>query len=79
MTHSFLNDILLFSDLHCYKHKRSEDRLHHCLEVLEWVFLTAKERNIKDVVFGGDLFQDRSVIDIMTYNLTFKILKKYWG
>lgn len=72
-----MSKILLFSDIHIHKHKRSEDRLHHCLEALEWVFQTAVEQKVKDVVFGGDLFQDRSVIDVMTYHLTFKVLEKY--
>jgi len=72
-----MSEILLFSDIHIHPHKKSTDRLHHCLEALEWVFKTAKDRNIADVVFGGDLFQDRQKIDVMTYHLTFDILSRY--
>jgi DNA repair exonuclease SbcCD nuclease subunit len=68
--------ILLFSDLHVHPHKKSVERLHHCLDALEWVFRTAKERQISDVVFGGDLFQDRQKIDVMTYHLTFDVLAR---
>ena len=47
------------------------------MKVLEWVFETAKKRNIKNILFAGDLFQDRQKIDIATYSLTFDILFKY--
>lgn len=73
----FMPNVLLFSDVHVHPHKKSIDRLHHCLEALEWVFKTAVEREIRDIIFGGDLFQSRQTIDVMTYHLTFKILEKY--
>lgn len=72
-----MSEILLCADLHIYAHKRSFERLKDCLKALEWVLQTAKSRNIKDVVFAGDLFQDRQKIDIHTYSLTFDILSKY--
>ncbi len=72
-----MSKILLFSDLHICTHKQSVDRLHHCLDALEWVFQTAKERQINDIVFGGDLFQSRQKIDLMTYHLTFDVLYKH--
>lgn len=69
--------MLIFSDIHIHPHKKSLQRLHDCLNVLEWVFKTAKERNIQNIVFAGDLFQDRQKIDILTYNLTFDALIKH--
>lgn len=68
--------ILFFSDLHLHRHRKSDERLHDCLKVLEWVFSVAEENNIEDLVFGGDLFHDREKIDVMTYHLTFDILSK---
>lgn len=72
-----MSEILLFADSHICTHKRSFERLQDCLKALEWVFETAKYRGIKDIVFAGDLLQDRQKIDIHTYCLTFDILSKY--
>ena len=69
--------ILLFSDAHIHAHKKSFDRLKDCLTALEWAFETAKAHKIKDVVFAGDLFQDRQKIDVATYSLTFDVLFKH--
>lgn len=71
------NKVLLFSDAHVHAHKKSFDRLKDCLTALEWVFETAKANKIKDLVFAGDLFQDRQRIDVATYSLTFDVLCKY--
>lgn len=71
-----MSKILIFSDIHISQHKKSFDRLKDCLNALEWVFATAKKHKIKDIVFAGDLFQDRQRIDVATYGLTFDILSK---
>jgi DNA repair exonuclease SbcCD nuclease subunit len=71
-----MSKILLYSDIHIAQHKKSIDRLHDCLKALNWVFDVAEENNIKDIVFGGDLFQDRQKIDVITYHFTFDVLSK---
>ena len=71
------NKILLFSDAHIHAYKKSFERLKDCLTALNWVFETAKVLKIKDVVFAGDLFQDRQKIDVATYSLTFDTLFKH--
>lgn len=72
-----MSNILLFADAHVHAHKKSFDRLKDCLTALDWVFETAKKHKIKDIVFAGDLFQDRQKIDVATYSLTFDILFKH--
>ena len=67
---------LIFSDIHIYPHKRKVERLEDCLKALDWVFRVAKERNIEDIIFGGDLLHDRQRIDVFTYMRTWEILKK---
>jgi DNA repair exonuclease SbcCD nuclease subunit len=69
--------ILLFSDIHVHEHKNKQERLQNCLDALFWVFNTARERGIKDVVFGGDLFQDRQNISVFTYHQTYKIISQF--
>lgn len=68
---------LLFTDIHLHPHKKSEERLRDCLDCLVWVFETAKKNNIKNILFGGDFFHDRSKIESLVLHETFAILKKY--
>lgn len=72
-----MSKVLVFSDLHIHAHKNSEDRLQDCLNVLDWVFQTALSRNIKTLLFCGDLFHDRQKIDVLAYQKTFEIFEKY--
>jgi len=69
--------VIIFSDLHCHPHKKDYDKLQKCLDVLDWVFETAKSRKIKTVLFCGDLFHDRQKIDVFTYQKTFDIFLKH--
>lgn len=72
-----MSEILLFSDLHINSHKQQHQRLLDCLKVLEWVFNTARKNKIKDVVFLGDLFQDRQKLQTFAYHSTYQIISKY--
>ena len=72
-----MSKCILFGDAHIHRHKKSTERLFHCLNVLDWIFQTAIERNIKNIVCLGDLFHDREKIEIITYHETFKLLEKY--
>jgi DNA repair exonuclease SbcCD nuclease subunit len=69
--------LLIFSDIHIHPHKKSVERLEDCINALDWVFKTACSKNIKDIVFLGDLFHDRQKIDVLTYQKTFEVLEKY--
>jgi DNA repair exonuclease SbcCD nuclease subunit len=69
--------ILIFSDIHIHPHKKSVERLDDCIKALDWVFESAEENNIKDIVFLGDLFHDRQKIDVLTYQKTFEVFEKY--
>ncbi len=72
-----MSKALIFSDVHVHPHKRKTDRLEDCLKCLDWVFETAKKHNIRDIVFGGDLFHDRQRIEVYTYHRTFETLEKH--
>jgi DNA repair exonuclease SbcCD nuclease subunit len=69
--------VLLFTDLHIHNHKQSLQRLQDCLDVLRWAFQTARDREIKDVLFLGDLFHDRQKIQVMAYHNTFQVFEEY--
>lgn len=70
------SNFLIFSDLHCHCHKRKNERLEDCLSALDWVFKTARENKISNILFGGDLFHDRQKIEIYTYQRTFEVFRK---
>jgi DNA repair exonuclease SbcCD nuclease subunit len=70
---------LFFTDIHIHSHKKSTDRLEDCLKVLEWVFKTAIKRNAKNVIFLGDLFHDRSKIEVLTLFKVYEVFEKYLG
>jgi DNA repair exonuclease SbcCD nuclease subunit len=72
-----MSKLLIFSDLHCHPHKRSTERLNDCIKCLDWVFKTAVDRNIKNILFLGDLFHDRQKIDVLTYQKTFEVFERY--
>lgn len=72
-----MSKILIYSDLHAYAHKKSFKRISDILKVQEWVFESALKNKIKDVVFLGDLFHNRTNIDILSYVLVYNLLKKY--
>lgn len=68
---------LIASDAHIHPHKNSLQRLEHCLDALEWIFLSAVQHDVKDVLFLGDLFQDRQKIQVLPYHKTYAIFQKY--
>lgn len=68
---------LVCSDLHLHAHKDRVDRLQHCLDVLDWIFQTAIKHKVSHIFFLGDLFHERSKIDVMNYLRVFEIFMKY--
>ena len=72
-----MSKALVFSDLHLHDHKDRVERLPACLEVLEWVFETAAEQDCKYIFFLGDLFHERSKIDVLNYLKTFEVFMKH--
>lgn len=67
--------ILLFSDIHVHNHKKSYERLDDCIKAFEWIFETARENNIKSIIFGGDLLHERQKIDSCVYQNIYNVLK----
>jgi DNA repair exonuclease SbcCD nuclease subunit len=72
-----MSKILIFTDIHIHPHKKNQKRLEDCLKVLEWVFDTANEHEVENVVFIGDLFHHRQKMEVLTYQRTFEIFQRY--
>ncbi len=56
--------VLFFTDVHFGIHSNSQRYVDICTDTMEWIGKTCKERNIGEVVFGGDFFDSRSSIDV---------------
>jgi DNA repair exonuclease SbcCD nuclease subunit len=69
---------LVVSDLHIHSHKDSVDRLEHCLRVLRWVFDEADHWGCSYILFLGDLFHERTKIDVLNYLRTFEVFMEYF-
>lgn len=74
-----MNNVLIFSDLHLHNHKKNINRLHDCLKVLDWIFNKAVENSCTDILFLGDLFHERSKIDILNYLRTFEMFMQFFS
>lgn len=68
---------LIFSDLHLHNHKDRIDRLHHCIDVLNWVFAEAEKNDCQYIFFLGDLFHDRAKIDVRNYLKAFEVFMNH--
>ncbi len=66
---------LIFSDLHVHNHKGSVDRLGDCISVLHWIFDIAEEKQCEYLFFLGDMFHERSKIDVRNYLETFQTIR----
>lgn len=72
-----MSKVLFFADLHLHAHKRSINRIDDCLKILDWIFSVANTNEIDQIIFLGDLFQDRQKIDVLSYQKTFELFLKY--
>lgn len=74
-----MGKVLIFSDLHVHSHKKNVSRLADCLEVLDWALATAVKESCEDILFLGDLFHERSKIDILNYLRVFEAFFKFYA
>ncbi len=70
------DEVLIWTDVHVATHKRKLERLEDCLAVVDWVFQTARQRGISNIIFGGDLLHDRQKIEVYTYQRLFETLRR---
>ena len=69
---------MFYADLHCHPHFGSFARIRNSLEALEWVYFTAVEHDISEVVFLGDFFHNRQLINTFAYHQAYKIILKHY-
>lgn len=80
-------EFLVFSDLHLNKFPRANitkdgenELLLAGLNIIDQVYSYARDNDIKNIIFTGDLFHIRSKVDTEVYtDLLYKKLDKYFG
>jgi DNA repair exonuclease SbcCD nuclease subunit len=72
--------VLIFSDMHAhawgefsslikYRGQLLNSRLVDAAKVIDWVGRCCEERSITEVIFGGDLFHRKRMIDVPVFNV----------
>lgn len=69
--------VVVIADTHNHPHGRDPKRLQETLTAFEWGYKVASTRGIKTVVHLGDVYQDRSFIDIRVFDSTYDIVSRY--
>jgi DNA repair exonuclease SbcCD nuclease subunit len=76
--------LLIFSDLHGHNFRPYSEvlsngrnsRFQDILNVLENIYQVCKNQKVDGVLFGGDLFHARSVLNVSTFNDTYEAIAK---
>jgi len=66
--------VAIFSDLHLGVHGNSEDWHKIALDWANWISSDMKSNGIKDILFLGDFFDNRSEISVQTMHVASQIL-----
>jgi DNA repair exonuclease SbcCD nuclease subunit len=73
-----MSKAMIAADIHIHSHKENIDRLSHGLEALRWIFTEAERNECKYLLFLGDLFHEKSKIDVLNYLSTFEIFLDFF-
>ena len=67
----------MFSDLHLGVHSNSEVWHKIALDWADWIVNDLHSKNVKDILFLGDFFDNRSEISVQTMHVASEILHKF--
>lgn len=71
-----MSKIAIFSDLHLGIHNNSTEWHQIALEWSDWFVSELDKREIKTIVFCGDYYHNRDVINVLTLNVGIEIVNK---
>lgn len=69
--------VAIFSDLHLGLYGNSEQWHEIALKWADWIVTELTKKKIKDILFLGDFFHNRSEISVQTIHVASKILEKF--
>ena len=71
------SNVAIFSDLHLGVHGNSEEWHTIAIDWANWISKDLLDRGIKDILFLGDFFDNRSEISVQTMHVASEILNKF--
>lgn len=72
---NYFDEVVVFTDLHLGLKNNSKVHNEDCVEFIQYLIDTAKQRNIKKCIFCGDFHHIRPYINIFTLRYSLKVLK----
>lgn len=66
---------IIFTDLHCGLAGNKLSRLKICVEACKDIIKTAAGRGVENIIFAGDWFHSRSLLDTNTINVSIKLVQ----
>lgn len=71
------SEVAIFSDLHLGIYGNSPDWHNIAINWADWIVVELKKKKIKDILFLGDFFHNRSEISVQTLDVSADILNKF--
>ena len=66
---------IIFTDLHCGLAGNRLSRLEMCSAAVKGMVERAKSEGVKNIIFGGDFFHNRSTLDLNTIDVALKLIR----
>ena len=66
---------IIFTDLHCGLAGNKLSKLKICVNACKSIIKSANENNVKNIIFAGDWFHSRSLLDTNTINVSLKLVQ----
>lgn len=66
---------IIFTDLHCGLSGNKLSKLKICINACKSIIETANNNNVKNIIFAGDWFHSRSLLDTNTINISLKLVQ----
>jgi predicted MPP superfamily phosphohydrolase len=66
---------IIFTDLHCGLSGNKLSKLKICINACNSIIKTANEKNVKNIIFAGDWFHSRSLLDTNTINVSLELVQ----
>lgn len=65
---------IIFTDLHCGLSGNKLSRLKICVSACKSIIKTAVSNKVENIIFAGDWFHSRSLLDTNTVNVSLKLV-----
>lgn len=71
---SLTGNTIIFTDLHAGLSNNKVSRLNICVKVIKEILASVKKNNVENILFCGDWFHSRTLLDLNTINISLKLV-----